>query len=326
MNGPSDPAEHARRLPEFFIVGQFKSGTTALYEALRRHPQIFMPELKELWFHSPEIRARSLSRGSTTRPTTLDGYLSLFEGARPDQLLGEATPAYLISREAAGNIARLQPEARIVAIFREPASFVRSFHLQLLQNNSETEKDLRKAVDLVEARREGRSLPAGAGRPQELLYTDHVRYVEQLSRYLAVFPAEQVLTLIYEDFRDDNEATVRRVLSFLGVDDTLPMTVVEANPTVRVRSPQVNTLVRSMSMGRGPAPRVLKPAIKALTSTRMRRKVIGMEGRLQLGKPHPPDEQLMLELRRRFHGEVVALSEYLRRDLVARWGYDDLSG
>ncbi len=43
------------------------------------------------------------------------------------------------------------------------------------------------------------------------MYSEHVRYVEQLRRYHAVFPAEQVLVLIYDDFRADNEATLRRV-------------------------------------------------------------------------------------------------------------------
>jgi hypothetical protein len=312
------------RVPDFFIVGQFKSGTTALYEMLKRHPQIFMPELKELWFHSPELRERALARGSTTRPTTLEGYLSLFEPASPEQRAGEATPSYLISHEAAGRIAALQPAARIIAILREPASFLRSFHLQNLQNHSETEKDLRRAIELVEERREGRSLPPHAGRPQELLYTDHVHYVEQLQRYHAVFAPEQILVLIYDDFRDDNEATVRRVLRFLGVDDTQPVAVTEANPTVRVRSPRTSDFVRSLYMGSGPATRTLKRAIKALTPRALRREALAVERRLQWGAPRPPDEQLMLELRRRFKGEVVALGEYLDRDLVGLWGYDRL--
>jgi hypothetical protein len=190
------PSRHGS-IPDFFIVGQFKSGTTALYQMLRRHPQVYMPEYKEVWFHSPELRTRALGRASNSRPETLEDYLSLFDAARPGQRIGEATPSYLISRGAARRIADLQPQARIIAILREPASFLRSFHLQCVQNRTETENDLRKALALEELRREGKEIPRYAARPLELLYSDHVRYVEQLRRYHAVFPPERVLVLIY---------------------------------------------------------------------------------------------------------------------------------
>ena len=160
-------------------------------------------------------------------------------------------------------------------------------------------------------------------RPQELLYSEHVRYVEQLRRYHAVFPPEQVLVLIYEDFRDDNEATVRQVLRFLEVDDSYPIGRVEANPTVRVQSQRLYELVRSVYLGRGPASSAAKAVIKALVPRRLRLEALQTTRRRVLyRKPGPPDESLMLELRRRYRGEVLALSEYLGRDLVTLWGYD----
>jgi hypothetical protein len=313
-----------KRAPDFFIVGQFKCGTTALYEMLRRHPQIYMPELKELWFHSPEFRTE-WAGSAVARPETLDGYLALFDAAGPDQRTGEATPSYLTSQAAARSIADLQPDARIIAILREPASFLRSFHLQCLQNHTETEKDLRKALALEGDRREGKMIPRYAARPLELLYSDHVRYVELLRRYHAVFPPEQVLVLIYEDFRRDNAATVRRVLRFLDVDDTYPIEVIEANPTIGVRSPQLHELVRSAYLGEGRALRAVKGAVKVLTPRRLRERALRVTWRhLIFGNPAPPDDELVLELRRRFKGEVVALSDYLDRDLVNLWGYDSL--
>jgi hypothetical protein len=310
-----------KRVPDFFIVGQFKSGTTALYQMLRRHPQIYMPELKELWFFAPELLARSRA----SRPDTLEDYMSLFDAARPDQRIGEATPSYLMSANAARRIADLDPDARIIAILREPASFLRSFHLQCVQNRTETENDLRKALALEEARLEGREIPRYSPRPQELLYSEHVRYVEMLRRYHAVFPAEQVLVLIYEDFRRDNEAILRQVLRFIDVDDTHPVEVIEANPTVRVRSPRLHELLLSVYLGRGPASRAVKRAVKAVMPRRLRGRAFrATQRRLIFGKTRPPDEELMLELRRRFKGEVVALSEYLGRDLVTLWGYDSI--
>jgi len=321
---------HAR-VPDFFIVGQAKSGTSALYEMLRRHPQIFMPRAKEPWYFSrnnpqPQTPGEKSIEFTGKKPMSFDEYAALFADARPDQRVGEASTSYLWSPVAAEAIADVQPAARIIAIFREPASFLRSLHLQLLSNASEEEKDLAKAIALDDARREGRMIPKYAFWPRALIYSDRVRYVEQLQRYHAVFPPEQVLALIYDDFRRDNEATVRRVLCFLEVDDTHPIEVMDVNTTTRrVRSVHLNNLSRVVRQGRGPVSGAVKRTIERLMSKETRRRVIyPIRRRLLYGDPWPPDERLMTELRRRFKGEVVALSEYLDRDLVTLWGYDKL--
>jgi hypothetical protein len=311
------------RVPDFFIVGHAKCGTTALYEMLRHHPQIFMPELKEPAFFASDLRTRFQRRAAGPLPRTLPDYLALFEAAQPEQHAGEASSLYLWSAAAAREIAELQPDARIIAILREPASFLRSLHFQLLQNHIETQKSLRKAIALEPARRQGKRIPRRSVRPQALLYSERVRYAEQLRRYHAVFPPEQVLVLIYEEFRRDNEATVRKVQRFLGVDDTLPIDTTDANPTVRVRSQQLDDLVHAVSVGHGPVSRAAKATVKALMPKHLRTSALRLaQRRVVYGKPPPPDEQLMAELRVRFKGEVVALSEYLDRDLVSLWGYD----
>jgi hypothetical protein len=302
-------------MPAFFIVGHHKSGTTALYEMLRSHPDIYMPDLKE-----PAFFARELHPGlqpEDPQPDTLEEYLSLFAAAEPGQITGEATPSYLRSRSAAERIVKLAPDARIIAILREPASFLRSMHLELLKDHVETEKDFRKAI-----RREERE---PNGKPVLWYSAERVEYVAQLRRYHAAFGPEQVLVLIYDDFRDDNAGTVRQVLRFLDADETAPISDSEANRTVLVRSPRAYEFVRSLYLGRGPAARVLKSAIKVFTSQNLRRNGLReLRDRVLYGKPQASDAQLMLELRRRFKGEVEALGDYLDRDLVSLWGYDKL--
>jgi hypothetical protein len=205
------------RMPDFFIVGHAKSGTTALYEMLREHPQIYMPEIKEPWFFASDMRPRFEPDIGGPEVETMAEYLALFAGAGAGQRVGEASSSYLWSRTAAAAIAEAAPQARIIAILREPASFLRSLHLQLLQTHVESEKDFRKAIELEGERRQGRSIPRSSHRPQLLQYADHVRYAEQLRRYGDVFPDEQMQVLIYDDFRADNDATVREVMRFLGV-------------------------------------------------------------------------------------------------------------
>jgi Sulfotransferase domain len=313
-----------RRMPDFFIVGHPKCGTTALFEMLRRHPQIYMPACKEPWFFAPELHVRTPPRPEGT-PKTLEDYLRLFQTAHPEQLAGEASALYLWSASAASRIAEVQPAARIIAILREPASFLWSLHLQFLQTRVETESDLRRALALEGERRQGRRIPRHTYWPQALLYSEHVRYVEQLRRYHEVFPPEQTLVLIYDDFRRDNEATMRTVLRFLEVDDTAPIEAIEANPTVRARSQRLHGLVHALGVGRGSISLGTKAALKAVAPARLRRRALyAMQRHVVFGEPEPPDERLMSELRDRFKGEVVAISEYLGRDLVSLWGYDQL--
>jgi hypothetical protein len=312
------------RAPEFFIVGHPKCGTTALYEMLRRHPQIYMPDCKEPWFLASELHDRTPPRPEGT-PQTLQEYLSLFGPARPEQRAGEASALYLWSQTAAARIAEVQPHARIIAILREPSSFLRSLHLQFLQVYVETEGDLRRALELEEQRRHARSVPRHTYWPQALMYSDYVRYVEQLRRYEAVFAPEQILVLIYDDFLEDNQRTVCQVLRFLELDDSHRVDARTANPTVRPRSQALHGLVHAVSVGHGPASLAVKGTVKVLTPRRLRRQVLhATQRRIVFAEPQTPDEGLMGELRARFKDEVVALSRHTGRDLVSLWGYDRL--
>jgi hypothetical protein len=306
----------SERIPDFFIVGHHKSGTTALYEMLRHHPQIYMPELKEPKFFATDLPVRLEPSAARLLPGTMEEYLALFKDARPDQRVGEASPLYLRSRAAAGEIAKVRPDARIVAILREPASFMRSLHLQAVQSRVEGERDLRSALANEAVERGGREFHR---------YTDNVHYVDQVRRYHEAFSPEQVLVLIYDDFRSDNEGTVRRVLRFLDVDDTVPVHTVEANPTVRVRSLRANKAIYGLSTGTGPVSRQMQKTIKAVAPRSVRRAALHVaQRRMVYGEPDPVDEELMLELRKRFKGEVAAIGDYLGRDLIALWGYDSV--
>ncbi len=217
-SGLGNAARQRGKMPDFFIVGHQKCGTTALYTMLQHHPQIYMPAEKEPRFFVSELRPEPRHGRKPTRPTTLEEYLALFEGASPEQRAGEASPQYLRYPEVPAAIAQLNPDARIVVLLREPANFLRSFHGQMLHNRVETEKSFEKAMQLEDARRRGERLPRGCQRQAWLLYSNHVRYTEQLRSLHASFAPEQVLVLIYEDYRRNNEAVVRQVLRFLEVE------------------------------------------------------------------------------------------------------------
>ena len=290
-----------------------------MHRMLRANPRLHMPR-KEPSFFVPELLSSNRYAGG------ISDYLELFDAATSEQLIGESTTWYLWSQTAAARIAEVQPGARIIAILREPASFLRSLHLQFLRSDVESEPDLGKALALELPRSEGRQMPRNSTRPQLLMYSQHVRYMEQLRRYYTVFPSEQILVLIYEDFRADNEGTIRQVLRFLGVEGDAPVESIEVNTAAGVRSPRLNELVRSLYLGSAPSTRALKRTIKALSSQRMRHRALGLLRRAQAQAPAPADAELMRELRARFRGEVAALGDYLGRDLLNFWEYGDGTG
>ena len=93
--------------PNFFIVGAPKCGTTALWEYLRHHPQIFLPSVKEPHFFAGELR--DANRGSWYREE-LEGYLDLFRKATPQQTrIGEASVWYLFAKGAIERILEFDP-------------------------------------------------------------------------------------------------------------------------------------------------------------------------------------------------------------------------
>jgi hypothetical protein len=326
VSAPVEVLPALGRLPDFFIVGHPKCGTTALYEMLRRHPDIYMPDGKEPWFFATELHERPPPRPEGI-PATLAEYRSLFRSARADQRVGEATPMYLWSHSAAARIAEVAPNARFVAILREPVSFLRSLHLQFVETYVETENDFARALALEAERRQGRHVPRHSYWPRALLYSDYVRYVEQLDRYRTRFGAERMLVLIYDDFRRDNEGTVRQVLRFLDVDDTLPVQTIETQPLKAVRSMPLHRLRRAIrKAGLHPAKKGrIARAIDAVAPPRLRSDDLSaMFRRVAYTAQSPADEQFMRQLRRRYKPEVVALSEHLDRDLVKLWGYDEL--
>ncbi len=190
---------------------------------------------------------------------------------------------------------------------------MRAFHLHLQKHHIEPERDLRTALATEEQVRVG---------VMTRKYSDLVRYTEQLLRFHVVFPEKQILVLIYEEFRRDNEGTFRDVLRFLDVDDGVPFVAHEVNTAVRLRSFRLDDVVGHVYDGRGPLSARMRRGAKAVVPERMQRALGRVRHSVVYGAPAPPDETLMAELRARFRREVVAFGDYLGRDLISSWGYD----
>jgi hypothetical protein len=309
-----EAAQGGARVPDFFLVGMPKCGTTALYRMLRTHPGLFMPPMKEPHFLS---RSPEEERRGRRVPRTLDAYLDLFAGAAPGQLTGEGSTSYLFSPVAPERIGRLNPGARAIAILREPAAFLRSVHLQLYESHIETEPDLATALALEPQRREQAADLWG----RMLLYSEHLRWTEQLRRYHEALGPERVLVLIYDDVRADNQGAVRQTARFLGIDDEFELQPVEANATVYRRDSRVGGAVRRLTTRRARVGKAARRMTRFVPPRVRRKALVGIHRALEVREPPPVDEELMARLRVRFAGEVAAAGDYLGRDLLELWGY-----
>jgi hypothetical protein len=199
------------RLPDFVIVGAPKCGTTSLASYLRAHPAIFMSAVKEpnyFCFDAPGLR------DMYDRPET---YGRLFARARPEQLCGEASTAYLFSDEAVPAILEANPAAKIIAMVRNPLDMVVSHHSQKLYTLEENEPDFAKAWRLSPARAKGEMVGARCRAPKYLDYQSIGRLGEQVRRLKAVVPEQQLLIIVFDDLSADRLRVYRDTCQFLGV-------------------------------------------------------------------------------------------------------------
>jgi len=184
------------RLPDFLVIGAMKAGTTSLYGYLQRHPGIFMPGNKEPQFFSIDER---YARG-------LPGYAALFEGAKPDQLCGEASTCYSRAGtypEAARRIREALPNVKLIYLVRHPVDRLYSHYRHRMQER---------------VNRGGEIIPVDEYIASDPEAFDASLYMRQINVFLdAGFPKEQLLVAFSEDLTEDPAPTLDQVLSFLDL-------------------------------------------------------------------------------------------------------------
>lgn len=151
--------------PNLFLIGAAKSGTTALATYISEHAAGFLPADKEPSWFSDDYR-----RGETYYVIRDDAdYLKLFEAADParHRAVLDASTSYLMSRTAVANILRFNPDARFMALIRDPVEIAEAFHMEQVFNTFETEPDFEAAWRLQERRAEGRDLPPPLPRAED---------------------------------------------------------------------------------------------------------------------------------------------------------------
>jgi sulfotransferase family protein len=291
--------------PDFFIVGAFKAGTTAMYEYLRAHPQLFMSVPKEPMYFGADLTPRY-------RRMTEDEYLALFKGAADSQRAGEASPWYLYSTRAPREILDFEPKAQAIVLLRNPVDVMYAQHSQLVFNRREDIVDFGAALETEEARRRGERIPADALRPEALFYRHSVRFAEQLRHWFDVFGRDRVHVIVFDDLIADPRAAYRATLGFLGVDAKHEVDLSVYNPNRHARSGLVQRLIFAP-----PRPlRGLFGRLRALPlAHRIRDRLVSANSRRAARAEMEPE--LRRQLTAEFAPQVADLGELIGRDLSA---------
>jgi hypothetical protein len=286
--------------PDFFIVGAPKCGTSAMYEFLRQHPALFLPEKKELLVYATDLSYPS-------RLTTAE-FAEHFVAMSPDQLAGTAHTAYLQSTTAAGEIRRDHPDARILIMLRDPAQMLPAWHSELLFETIENIADFGAALAAEPDRRAGRRIPRNATNSyvEALFYSDVARFSPQVRRYLDAFGPERVHVVLHEDFVADASSTYRRTLEFLNVDSGFTPAFESVNANKVARS---GVLQRAYFSTQIPGHRL----VRALLPSRLRGILLAANRREQ-PRAALPSAGLQL-IRKALADDVRELGELLGRDL-----------
>lgn len=288
------------RLPNFFIIGAPKCGTTALWEYLVTHPGIFMSAKKEPhYFNFDAAYHKVRSR---------EEYVALFEDAPPSvKVLGEASVWYLHSRAAVPEILKAVDDPRFVVMLRNPVDMFASLHEQLTVSGRETIHDPEKAWEAQERRSRGIDLPKNVVEPSHLQYRDVCSLGAQLERVLAVAPRERVHWILLDEFARNTHAEYLKVLAFLGLQDDGRDAFPRINSAKALRSQLLSNVTR------------LFKRVKRATAIRGGLGIIGRLKRVNVDfRDRPPlRPEFRAELARVFSDDIRKLEEITGRDLSA---------
>lgn len=218
---------HSQKLkPNLFIVGAARSGTTSLWQYLRQHPNVFMPE-DELHKEPAFFSVKGCNIGYKR-------YLNIFKGVdKMHEWIGEASTAYLTDWTSSKRLHEFNPNAKIIIMLRNPADRAYSLYNWMVQDGYEYAESFEKALEL-EVERINKKIPNWF-EPEyywNYMYFNSGLYYEQVKRYLQLF-RENVLVVKLDDFKMVFDNQYKKICSFLHLSPN------EIRPEIHNTSRQV---------------------------------------------------------------------------------------
>jgi hypothetical protein len=296
-------------MPNFFIIGAQKAGTTSLYYYLKQHPQVYMSPRKEPHFFEGR-HSEYRKRGRSLPPVTdIGDYQALFEGVTDEKAIGEASASYLYSPKAPALITRSIPDAKLIAILRNPADRAYSNFLHCVQLGREPLASFVEALQAEEKRIRGNWGPLWH-------YKQKGFYCTQVKRYFDTFGQDQVKVYLYDDLRAKPIGILRDIFRFLDVDQTfVPDLSIEHNTAGLPRNRSIFAVAKRLA-SRNPALEVA--IVERFLPAALRRYVKNQV----FVKPPPLPVGVRRQLIDSYREDILKLEELIQRDL-SPWLEDD---
>jgi|SRR5215218_5070943 hypothetical protein len=304
-------------MPNFFIVGAQKAGTTSLYHYLAQHPQIYMSPVKEPYFFDHELDSegrivkensenRSQQKGS--RFPDFEAYRALFRGVEAETAIGEASTPYIYVSGTAERIERYVPGAKVIAILRNPADRAYSAFSHAVRIGMEPLTDFAQALQEEERR-------VSENSHLTFHYRNRGFYYGQLQRYYEIFGQERVGIWLYEDLKADPVATTQSIFRFLGVEDTfIPDTSSKHNLSGIPKSGVARFTIKAMDVVAAAFLERFTSASRIYPLLSKTRQLI--QSRIVV-KPPPIDPRIRADLIAGYREDILNLQELIGRDLSA---------
>lgn len=296
--------QSAKRTPTFLIIGVQKSGTTSIYNYLKQHPQVYMSPVKETgfferdWEHEPADVQRRKKNGIVT----WNQYQALFDQATNEHTaLGEASPNYMFHyRSAAEQIQRRVPNAKLIAILRNPVQRACSDYLMNMRDA------IGKQTPLAEQVR-------SRGNSSYVLLKG--KYYEPLKHFINVFGRNQVDVFLYDDLREDSQGLMRAMYQSIGVaPDFIANTSKKAQTAKVPKNQALNRLLKTQNPIRTVATGMMQMVPQELRR-QLRERLIALNSQ-DKSKTQFTEEDIIL-LQQYYREDMLKLQDLLQRDLSA---------
>lgn len=308
-----------KTIPNFFVVGFPRSGTSSLYSYLKDHPDIYMSKFKEPIYFCKDLVEESQKFhdykyvSSYHVTTNEEDYLKFFDERKNEKAVGEASGWYIFSEVAAQEIYNFNPDSKIIILIREPCQLLYSLHHQYLYSGNEDIKDFKKALESEDLRKQHKKLNKNIPWPSLLYYSEIVKFTKHIQKFKKVFPENQIKLVLFDDFKSQTSEVYKEILDFLGVDNSFQADFTPRH-SCKVERFNIPNKLGFKKFVTKYFPRSITIFLSKILKTVNTKYV----------KRAPLDQKLKNELMQKYKNEVEALGNMLNQDLVKLWGYDQI--
>ena len=299
------------KLPNFMIIGAGKSGTTALYEYLAEHPDVYMSPVKETNFFALEGEKMVDPKDDPEQMfhypwsvTNWEDYVKLFDGVETEKAIGEVSPMYLYSEEAAFRIKERFPDMKLIVILRNPVDRLYSRFMHLARENRKPTNRFEDALDRETIWWRRNDLV------KEGFYHNH------LQKYYGLFDKDQIKVILYDDFKSDPLKEVQNIYEFIGVNGWHePDFNTEYNVSGLIKNPVIDRLIGQKSVIKELAAMVNPKLKEAITSNQQLKKWINQIRKKNLVKVPIPSNIRNAMIESVYGPDIQQLQRLINRDL-----------